>query len=96
MWECVWKKSDVTLFVIVNIFISNCNLITIFFLVTVTNYNYFYFVIKLRNFVTCNLCYITPQHWQYRIQHQIHESVTPLLCKHMKMQKPLKDILVKN
>ncbi len=30
------------------IFISNCNLITHFFLVTVTNYNYFYFVIKLQ------------------------------------------------
>ncbi len=46
MWECVWKKSDVTPFVILNIFISNCNLITHFFLVTVTNYNYFYFIIK--------------------------------------------------
>ncbi len=56
MWECVWKKSDVTPFVIINIFTSNCNLITIFFLVTVTDYNYFYFVIKLRNSVT-------PQHW---------------------------------
>ncbi len=33
-------------FVILNIFISNCNLITQFFLVTVTNYNYFYFVIN--------------------------------------------------
>ncbi len=51
---CVWKKSDVTLFVIISIFISNCNLITHFFLVTVTDYNYFYFVIKLRNPVTCN------------------------------------------
>ncbi len=48
------KKSDVTPFVIINIFISNCNLITHFFLVTVTDYNYFYFVIKLRNYVTCN------------------------------------------
>ncbi len=54
MWECVWKKSDVTPFVILNIFISNCNLITHFFSVTVTDYNYFYFVIKLRNSVTCN------------------------------------------
>ncbi len=51
------KKSDVTPFVILNIFISNCNLITHFFLVTVTNYNYFYFVIKLRNSVTCNYSY---------------------------------------
>ncbi len=49
---CV-KKSDVALFVILNIFIINCNLITIFFLVTVTNYNYFYFVIKIRNSVIC-------------------------------------------
>ncbi len=40
------KKSDATLFVILNIFISNCNLITHILLVTVTNYNYFYFVIK--------------------------------------------------
>ncbi len=54
MWECVGKKSDVIPFVILNIFISNCNLITQFFLVTVTNYNYFYFVIKLRNSITCN------------------------------------------
>jgi len=45
---CV-KKSDVTPFVIINIFISNCNLITIFFLVTVTDNNYFYFVIQLCN-----------------------------------------------
>ncbi len=52
------KKSDVTLFVILNIFISNCNLITHLFLVTVTNYNYFYFVIKLHNSVTCN--YLLP------------------------------------
>ncbi len=50
---CV-KKSDVTLFVILNIFISNSNLITHIFLVAVTNYNLFYFVIKLRNSVTCN------------------------------------------
>ncbi len=41
MWECMWKKSDVTPFVILNIFISNCNLITIFFSVTETDYNYF-------------------------------------------------------
>ncbi len=39
-------------FVIFNIFISKCNLITHFF--SVTDYNYFYFVIKLRNLVTCN------------------------------------------
>ncbi len=50
------KKSDVTPFVILTIFISNCNLITHFFsvTVTVTDYNYFYFVIKLRNSITCN------------------------------------------
>ncbi len=54
MWEWVWKKSDVTPFVIINIFISNCNLITNIFLVTVTNYNYFYFLINLRNSVTFN------------------------------------------
>ncbi len=41
------KKSDVTPFVIINIFISNCNLITIF--LTVTDNNYFYFVIQLCN-----------------------------------------------
>ncbi len=48
------KYSSVTPFVIVNIFISNCNLITHFFLVTVTNYSYIYFVIKLRNALACN------------------------------------------
>ncbi len=37
---CV-KKSDVTPFVISNIFISNCHLITQFVLVTVTDHNYF-------------------------------------------------------
>ncbi len=41
-------------FVILNIFTSNCNLITHFFSVTVTDYSYFYFVIKLRNSVTCS------------------------------------------
>ncbi len=41
MWECVWIFFEVTPFVILNIFISNCNLITYVFLVTVTNYNYF-------------------------------------------------------
>ncbi len=51
---CVCEKIRCNPFVILNIFISNCNLITHFFLVTVTNYNYFYFVIKLRNSVTCN------------------------------------------
>ncbi len=49
------KKSDVTLFVILNIFISNCNIITHIFLVAVTNYNYIYFVINLRNSVACKL-----------------------------------------
>ncbi len=48
----VCKYSNATLFVTVNIFIINCNLITHFFLVTVTNYSYIYFVIKLRNAVT--------------------------------------------
>ncbi len=48
----VCKYSNATLFVSVNIFIINCNLITHFFLVTVTNYSYIYFVIKLRNAVT--------------------------------------------
>ncbi len=45
MWECVWKKSNVTPFVILNIFISNCNLITHFFPVTVIDYNYIYIYI---------------------------------------------------
>ncbi len=45
------KYSDV----IINIFISNCNLITHPFLVTITDYNYIYLVNKLRNFITCNL-----------------------------------------
>ncbi len=49
------KKSDVTLFVILNIFISNCNIITHIFLVTVTNYNYIYLVINLRKSVACKL-----------------------------------------
>ncbi len=40
------KYSDVTYFVIINSFKSNCNLITHSFSVTVTGYNYFYFVIK--------------------------------------------------
>ncbi len=48
------KKSDVTPFVIINIFISNCNIITHVFLVIVNNYNYFYFVIKLRNSIASN------------------------------------------
>ncbi len=44
------KYSDVTPFVI----IGNCNLITHSFSVTVTDYSYIYFVIKLHNIVTCN------------------------------------------
>ncbi len=48
------KKSDVTPLVIFNFFISNCNLIVYCFSVTVTDYGYFYFEIKLRNSVTCN------------------------------------------
>ncbi len=43
---CV-KETDVTLFVILNIFISNSNLIKNKFSVTVTDYNDYYFVIKL-------------------------------------------------
>ncbi len=46
---CEKKKSDVIPIVILNIFISNCNLIKKKISVTVTDYNYFYFVIKLRN-----------------------------------------------
>ncbi len=59
----MWEKSDAIPFVIINIFISNCNLITHLFLVTVTNYNYFYFVIKLRNSVTFN--YYSPTLYIY-------------------------------
>ncbi len=40
--------------VIINIFKSNCNLITHFFSVIVADYSYIYFVIKLHNFVKCN------------------------------------------
>ncbi len=51
------KNSDVTPFIIINIFISNCNLF-IFNSVNVTDYGYIYFLIikliKLRNSVTCN------------------------------------------
>ncbi len=44
MWVFVWKnknkKTVITLFLIIDIFISNCNLITLFFFsVTVTDYN---------------------------------------------------------
>ncbi len=52
----VWEKSDVTPFVIRNIFISNFNWITHFFSVTATDYNYFYLVIKLHNFVILQYC----------------------------------------
>ncbi len=48
------KCSDVTPFVIINFFKSNCNLITHFFSVIVTSYSYIYFVIKLRSFITSN------------------------------------------
>ncbi len=49
---CVCEKySDVTPFVIFNIFISNYNLITHLFSVTVTDYNYIYLVIKWCNSV---------------------------------------------
>ncbi len=67
---CV-KKSDVTLFVFLNIFISNCNLITHLFLVNVTNYNYFYFVIKLRNSITCKLVYSPTLHSTNAVIHII-------------------------
>ncbi len=40
------KYADVTTFVIINIFKSNCNLFTYSFSVTVTDYNYIYFVFK--------------------------------------------------
>ncbi len=40
------KYSDVTLFLITDIFKSNCDLITYSFLVTVTDYSYIYLVIK--------------------------------------------------
>ncbi len=53
LYLSVWENnSDVTLFVIITIFISNCNVITIFSSVTVTDY--IYFVITL-----CNLVYVT-------------------------------------
>lgn len=38
--------SNVTSFVIIKMFISNCNLTTQFISVTVTDYTYIYFVIK--------------------------------------------------
>ncbi len=41
-------------FAIINIVITNCNLITHFFSVTVTDYSYIYFVIKSCNSITCN------------------------------------------
>ncbi len=39
---------------IINIFISNCNLIIYSVSVTVTDYKYIYFVVKLCSFSTCN------------------------------------------
>ncbi len=45
------KNSDVTPFVILNIFISNCHLITHFFSVTVTDYNYFYYFFVINIFL---------------------------------------------
>ncbi len=53
-WTFYRKYLDVTLFVILNIFISSLIVITHSFSVTVTDYNYISFVIKLHNFVTCN------------------------------------------
>ncbi len=51
---CVWKYSDATPFVIINVFISNCNLITHFF--SVTDFSYIYFVIKIQDAITITLC----------------------------------------
>ncbi len=48
------KYSDGTSFVIINIFQNNCNLITLSVFVTVTDYSYICYVIKLCNFITCN------------------------------------------
>ncbi len=48
------RYSDAAPFVIIKIFMSNCNLTTHFLVVTVTDYSYSYFVIKLRKFFTCN------------------------------------------
>ncbi len=42
-----WKYSDVTSFVIINIFISNCDY-------TFLDYSYIYFVIELHNTITFN------------------------------------------
>ncbi len=66
----VCKYSDVTPFVIVNIFISNCDLITQFFIVTATDYSYRYFVIKLRNAAqflpnTGHFCHTVQQQWLF-------------------------------
>ncbi len=49
-WAFYIKYSSVTSFVISNIFINNCDSITYFFSVTVTDNNYIYFVIKLCRF----------------------------------------------
>ncbi len=54
VWTFYRKYSDVTYFVIINIFIRNCNLIIHSFSVTVTVYSYVYSVIKLHNFITRN------------------------------------------
>ncbi len=48
------EYSDVTSCVIINIFESNCNLSTHFFLVSISDYSYIYFVIKLCNFAAGN------------------------------------------
>ncbi len=53
-WDFYRTYSDVTPFVIINIFIRDCNLITHSFSLTVADDSYIYFVIKFCNFVTCN------------------------------------------
>ncbi len=55
-WAFNRKYSDVTPFVIIDIFRSNCNLIIHFF--SVTDYSHIYFVIKLCNFQHCALYHL--------------------------------------
>ncbi len=53
-WTFYRKYSDITPFVIINTFMSNCDLTTHSVLVTVPDYNHIYFKNKLSNFITCN------------------------------------------
>ncbi len=62
MWVFVWKnknkKTAITLFLIIDIFISNCNLITLFFFLSNCNWlqlGYIYFVIKLRSLISLHV-----------------------------------------